>query len=529
MLRGNSLVAIRRIQTSILARHQKKVRPSSEVLQTLPDLYEIFESSHVTHKPPLVRKYSCTPRSAVFVSHLQVRSLCSQKPVDACLQNEDELSDEEATCENGSGKGDTVISSSEREKMLEDARQLVDMWRKSGKFVPEEVTESELEHFFKLETKSSRKKYLKFLARKEIFKRTDRMKKLRKAEEREKQQTGEEEKFEKNTIFLYIRNSTMANNDLWSMARGMRFGPKLIIDHSYEDDMTMREIKALVKQLSEVLGAMKTQWEPFHMLWTDIRRGGLVENEIQRVFGDYLDKLLIDTTDESFTDIFPREQLVYLSADSPNVLTQYDPNKVYIVGGMVDLTIRPRVSLAKAKRYNIASARLPLDHYMKWGPGGGKNLTVDQMVKIMLELKKSGIWQKALKHVPMRKIEGVYEEVKSPRYTQNRQQAMASRSNRQVQQQSLTGKFSFSRASKPVKEQKEMKENKQDLHGLWYGRTPYPEEQSYFTARRKGMITSDTIPPNFAEKYKRTVEKQKNEQYKQRRQIHKEYLKDIFE
>lgn len=60
--------------------------------------------------------------------------------------------------------------------------------------------------------------------------------------------------------------------------------------------------------------------------------------------------------------------------------------------------------MAKAKRLGLRMARLPLDQYLHWGAGSGKSLTLNQMINILLDLKKTGDWMHALKHVPRRKI-----------------------------------------------------------------------------------------------------------------------------
>ncbi|NWR45942.1 TM10B methyltransferase, partial [Regulus satrapa] len=47
----------------------------------------------------------------------------------------------------------------------------------------------------------------------------------------------------------------------------------------------------------------------------------------------------MDTTPESFLDLFPLEAIVYLTPDSENVLEDIDPDKVYVLGGLVDESI----------------------------------------------------------------------------------------------------------------------------------------------------------------------------------------------
>lgn len=40
--------------------------------------------------------------------------------------------------------------------------------------------------------------------------------------------------------------------------------------------------------------------------------------------------------EKGYLDVFPREDLVYLSSESENVIQTIEPNKMYIIGGLVD-------------------------------------------------------------------------------------------------------------------------------------------------------------------------------------------------
>ena len=65
-------------------------------------------------------------------------------------------------------------------------------------------------------------------------------------------------------------------------------------------------------------------------------------------------------TTKSYLDLFPRKRLVYLSPDSKEVLWKYNPDDVYIIGGLVDLDYKSKESLAIAKQQGIRHARLPM-------------------------------------------------------------------------------------------------------------------------------------------------------------------------
>lgn len=68
-------------------------------------------------------------------------------------------------------------------------------------------------------------------------------------------------------------------------------------------------------------------------------------------------------SDQSYMDKFPKERLVYLTADSPNEITTLDSTKVYIVGGIVDRNRYKNLTLDRANSQGIATARLPIGQY----------------------------------------------------------------------------------------------------------------------------------------------------------------------
>lgn len=60
-----------------------------------------------------------------------------------------------------------------------------------------------------------------------------------------------------------------------------------------------------------------------------------------------------------------KTDLVYLTADSPNLLTAVDPAGVYIVGGIVDRNQWKGATLMKAMNLGISHAKLPIGEHLK--------------------------------------------------------------------------------------------------------------------------------------------------------------------
>lgn len=55
-------------------------------------------------------------------------------------------------------------------------------------------------------------------------------------------------------------------------------------------------------------------------------------------------------------------------------------------------------------------AKFPLEKYLDWGNGSSKSLALDQSLNIMLDLRHTGDWKKAFKHVPIRKLRSFRED-----------------------------------------------------------------------------------------------------------------------
>ncbi|NXX76735.1 TM10C methyltransferase, partial [Urocolius indicus] len=289
---------------------------------------------------------------------------------------------------------------------LAAAREILSMWRLAGRAVPENISDEQLKTFMECPSKSAKKKYLKFLHLKEIQKKKDKRKLDEKRERRleTQEQASETEETKRNSLVcLWSRSMDRAYN--WRVAQSMIFGQPLVFDMSYEKDMSTREIANTVRQVVLSEGCNRRSVDPFHIHFCNLKDGSLYHKEFLKHYREAWGKLLVTVTDQCYTEIFPKDKLVYLTADSPKVMKTYDHNKIYIVGSMVDRSIKTGVSLARAKRLGLETAALPLEKYLLWNTGA-KNLTLDQMMHILLTLKDTGDWKKALEFVPKRKYCG---------------------------------------------------------------------------------------------------------------------------
>lgn len=179
--------------------------------------------------------------------------------------------------------------------------------------------------------------------------------------------------------------------------------PALIFDCDFNDTMTKWEIQDAARQLKFSFSQNRDHRRPFVMHFCNMKKDSFLWQALKAQMNN-IEKVPIRIHNGDITDVFPTEKLVYLSPDAEQELHEFNANDHYVVGTIVDKGAQMPLTLAKAKRLNIRCARLPLQKYIRFY--SHKTLTLDQMTKIMLELKKSQDWAKALQHVPNRKVFG---------------------------------------------------------------------------------------------------------------------------
>ncbi|NXD24592.1 TM10C methyltransferase, partial [Spelaeornis formosus] len=333
-------------------------------------------------------------------------SLCLKQDKSCEPSDKLDLDEWKKVMKSGLQEASEAVSEPKELSSLTAARETLEMWRLAGRAVPENVTEEQLRTFLDCPSKSAKKKYLKYLYLKELYKKNDK----RKMEEKRKRKLEAQDQDSKTdetkkSPFVCLWSSVMDKAYNWRAAQSMIFGQPLVFDMSYEKEMSIREVTNTVKQIMLSESCNRRSVDPFHIHFCNLKDDSLYHREFIKHYREAWGKLLITVTEQCYTEIFPKNKLIYLTADSPKEMKTFDHDKIYIVGSMVDKSIKTGVSLARAKRLGLETAALPLDRYLLWSTGG-KNLTLDQMMHILLTLKDTADWKKALEFVPKRKYCG---------------------------------------------------------------------------------------------------------------------------
>eukprot|EP00521_Asterionellopsis_glacialis_P021251 CAMPEP_0195335218 /NCGR_PEP_ID=MMETSP0708-20121125/15398_1 /TAXON_ID=33640 /ORGANISM="Asterionellopsis glacialis, Strain CCMP134" /LENGTH=147 /DNA_ID=CAMNT_0040405437 /DNA_START=92 /DNA_END=535 /DNA_ORIENTATION=- len=100
-------------------------------------------------------------------------------------------------------------------------------------------------------------------------------------------------------------------------------------------------------------------------------------------------------SDQSLVQMHPkREQIVYLTSDSENVLETLDDSKIYVIGGIVDRNRLVRAAADRAESFGITTAKLPITQYLHLFTT--KVLTCNHVFEILLKFKETNDWKKAM-------------------------------------------------------------------------------------------------------------------------------------
>lgn len=138
---------------------------------------------------------------------------------------------------------------------------------------------------------------------------------------------------------------------------------RIVIDLDFDDLMIDKDISKTAKQLLWVYTINRKAAAPLQLSFTSLRQGGRVQQVLAKNDG-YLN-WDINIRAESYDEVFETDRLVYLTSDSDNVLTELNAEDVYVIGGLVDHNHHKGLSMERAGKKGLRTARLPLGEHVK--------------------------------------------------------------------------------------------------------------------------------------------------------------------
>ena len=149
-----------------------------------------------------------------------------------------------------------------------------------------------------------------------------------------------------------------------NLFHAMLNGSTLCFDMDFDDIMEEEEISAVASQLMQCYFYNKSAAEPFHLHLCNLKKESPSYKYLARRHKD-VDHIPWTLSEDSYMEHYPHGQLVYLSPHSRNAMSRYDPNKVYIIGGLFDFSVRKPQTVHKAMTEHIDHVRFPLEEYFR--------------------------------------------------------------------------------------------------------------------------------------------------------------------
>lgn len=166
--------------------------------------------------------------------------------------------------------------------------------------------------------------------------------------------------------------------------RAKLHGQKVVIDCSYEHFLTNLERSKVASGLRWVYTENRRHIKPMDLHLCGVEPDSKIIKNLSGQVPSLLKKSSPTRIHhECFTELFPKDRLVMLTPDSNQVL-EYNADDIYIVGGIVDFGRSDPLTLAKAKKLGIRSARLPLDN-LRLREGDTREVTMGSAVSFVRE------------------------------------------------------------------------------------------------------------------------------------------------
>uniref|UniRef100_A0A8D0C797 tRNA methyltransferase 10 homolog A n=1 Tax=Salvator merianae TaxID=96440 RepID=A0A8D0C797_SALMN len=175
---------------------------------------------------------------------------------------------------------------------------------------------------------------------------------------------------------------------------------RLIIDCSFDKLMKLKDVKKLHKQIQRCYAENRKALHPVQFYLTS--HGGQLKDNMNETDKGWVNWKDICIKSEHYSELMKKEDLVYLTSDSPDVLNELDESKAYVIGGLVDHNHHKGITYKTAQEQGISHAQLPLGIFVKMN--SRKVLAVNHVFEIILAYLEKRDWKEAFFAVlPQRK------------------------------------------------------------------------------------------------------------------------------
>lgn len=226
----------------------------------------------------------------------------------------------------------------------------IELKRQQGEEVPTRITAERWKDLLSLNSFSSRDKYLRHLWIVEMKRKNRQEKSQIKAQSYEQfksmlaeavpqiKTTSSPLNYHLNetTLFHRIRNCTMNRFYNYKLLQAEWFGPKILVDCSYEPFMDVKNIQSCIKQMLLMWSENRDNISPYDIIFCNVEeKSSLWQKFTLRIPTITEADSPVHFTHQNYLDMYPKEKLVYLTPHCHEVLEHYSHDDIYIIGNCI--------------------------------------------------------------------------------------------------------------------------------------------------------------------------------------------------
>jgi len=149
--------------------------------------------------------------------------------------------------------------------------------------------------------------------------------------------------------------------NLCALAQAARLGDFFIIDGGFEFAHGRHSyFSSLVQRVFRCFKNINHFHSPSYIIISDLSNNiQTSKHPLPHEHSNYF-----HSTRKLYIDLFDKNRLIYLTPDSPNEMTYFDHDAIYILGGIYDDENKQPLTYEKAIRQNIRHQKLPLEKYL---------------------------------------------------------------------------------------------------------------------------------------------------------------------
>ncbi|XP_054410200.1 tRNA methyltransferase 10 homolog A isoform X2 [Pongo abelii] len=163
---------------------------------------------------------------------------------------------------------------------------------------------------------------------------------------------------------------------------------RLIIDCSFDDLMVLKDIKKLHKQIQRCYAENRRALHPVQFYLTS--HGGQLKKNMDENDKGWVNWKDIHIKPEHYSELIKKEDLIYLTSDSPNILKELDESKAYVIGGLVDHNHHKCLKLF----WNTWKQETGKKHFLLSCPNGKELFPQTKPMKVLLMTISLSGWRK---------------------------------------------------------------------------------------------------------------------------------------